>query len=333
VFRARAKHTPVTERHKTPCISLPQAKVKRMGYTKRKGTKGVKTRPGDLDTLSGKFWRRIGRRVRKFNTPDDLIINWDQTGVDVVPASTWTMHARGDRQVPVKGVDDKRQYTAPLACSLAGDFLAPQILYQGKTTQCHATADFPDSWDIWHTESHWSTSDSMMRYLDTIIKPYVDNTRERLGLDDGTRPVLIFDVYRAHRTEEFRKKLDDMGYAYVYVPGACTDELQPLDCTVNAFYKRQLKNKFNHWYSEQVARGLDEGKALEDIAKSIDLRTAAIKPHHARWLMQTHSIVESEKEIIVKGFQNTGILKAVADARMEPVPECEDSDAEEGEWE
>ncbi len=42
-----------------------------------------------------------------------------------MPASNWTMHARSDQQVPVKNNDNKRQYTAQLACSLARDFFPP----------------------------------------------------------------------------------------------------------------------------------------------------------------------------------------------------------------
>ena len=73
------------------------------------------------------------------------------------------------------------------------------------------------------------------------------------------------------------------------------------------------------------------GKNMSDIAKSIDLRITAIKPHHKRWLVRTH-IMSSNKEIIRKGFEMTGISKAVAEARVAPVPDNEDSDAE-GEWE
>ena len=306
----------------------------RMGFTKRKGTKGVKNRPDDLAEVSGKFFRRIGRRVRKYNTPDELIINWDQTGVDVVPANKWTMHGRGEKQIPIKGIDDKRQYTVLLACTLSGDFLPPQILYQGKTEQCHPrNAPFPDDWDIWHSESHWSTSDTMLRYLDNVIKPYVDKTRVRLGLDASVKPILIFDVFRAHRTDDVRAKIaEDLGAAFVYVPAACTDALQPLDATVNSAYKKEINAQFNTWYSSLVAQGIEDGKDLSAIAKSIDLRTTAIKPHHARWLVRTHSIVSSNTEIIKKGFEMTGISKAVAEAREAPVPHNEDSDAE-GEWE
>ena len=44
--------------------------LQRMNFTKRKGTKVAKHLPDDLELLGGKFHRRIGRRVRKFDIPD-----------------------------------------------------------------------------------------------------------------------------------------------------------------------------------------------------------------------------------------------------------------------
>ena len=69
--------------------------------------------------------------------PAQLILNWDQTGIKIVPSTTWTMNQRG-----VKGVNDKRQITAVFCCSLVGDFLPVQIIYAGKTARCHPKFNF-----------------------------------------------------------------------------------------------------------------------------------------------------------------------------------------------
>lgn len=37
----------------------------------------------------------------------ELVFNWDQTGVKLVPSSSWTMERRGERQVKMVGVNDK----------------------------------------------------------------------------------------------------------------------------------------------------------------------------------------------------------------------------------
>ncbi|KAG0410796.1 hypothetical protein HPB47_012071 [Ixodes persulcatus] len=119
-----------------------------------------------------------------------MIINWDQTGSKLVPVSDWTLEERGSRQI-----------------SVVGPVLPPQVIYMGKTTRCHAAIDFPDSWDIWHSPNHWSTTDTMLRYIDTIIIPYLDQQRKTLGLLPDAKALCIFDVFAAHRTDSVLQKL------------------------------------------------------------------------------------------------------------------------------
>ncbi len=65
-----------------------------------------------------------------------------------------------------------------------------------------------------------------------------------------------------------------------------------------------------------MAKGIADGRNVNDIAQPIDLWTSVIKPQNAQWLMRVHEIVWHERDLIVKGFRETGILKAVLDARM-----------------
>ena len=44
--------------------------------------------------------------------PPELIMNWDQTGIKLVPSSSWTMEQRGSQKVEMVGVNNKRQITA-----------------------------------------------------------------------------------------------------------------------------------------------------------------------------------------------------------------------------
>ena len=54
--------------------------------------------------------------------PFSLIINWDQTAVNYIPLSSWTMEKRGTKRVKIVALDDKRQITAVFAGTLTGDF-------------------------------------------------------------------------------------------------------------------------------------------------------------------------------------------------------------------
>ena len=85
--------------------------------------------------------------------PPELILNWDQTGIKIVPSNTWTMDQQGAKRVEVCGANDKRLITAVFCGSLVGDFLPIQVIYQGKTTQCHPRYEFPPEWDITHSQN------------------------------------------------------------------------------------------------------------------------------------------------------------------------------------
>ncbi len=61
-----------------------------------------------------------------------MILNWDQTGIHLVPSSLWTMEKQGSKRVEMVGSNDKRIITAVLCGSLIGDFLPIQLILKGK---------------------------------------------------------------------------------------------------------------------------------------------------------------------------------------------------------
>ena len=83
--------------------------------------------------------------------PTELVINWDQTGINYVPLSAWTLEHEGAKRVEMIGKDDKRQLTAVFACSLSGDFLPIHMVYQGKIIKCLPKFQFPDNWGVTYT--------------------------------------------------------------------------------------------------------------------------------------------------------------------------------------
>ena len=61
--------------------------------------------------------------------PPQLILNWDQTGLQSGPSSFMD---DGSKRVEIQGLDDKRQIT--------GVF---QLIHGGKTDRCHPPYPFP----------------------------------------------------------------------------------------------------------------------------------------------------------------------------------------------
>ena len=55
-----------------------------MGFVKRKGTKAFKTLPSDFESIKCEFVKKVEKVVNEFFVPDSLVINWDQTGCQLV---------------------------------------------------------------------------------------------------------------------------------------------------------------------------------------------------------------------------------------------------------
>ena len=117
------------------------------------------------------------------------------------------MAEEGSKQIPVIGIEDKREITALLAVTATGTLLSPQLIYQGKINGCHPKISFPANWNITHSESHRSTEATMLEYIDKIIVPYVVETRKRLELADDQPALAIFDVFAAHCCDSVLVKL------------------------------------------------------------------------------------------------------------------------------
>ena len=114
--------------------------------------------------------------------PPELIINFDQTGINYVLVSSWTMEEAGKKRVEIIGKDDKCQITAVFDATLSGDFLPVQLVYQGKSTKCLPSFEFPPEWDINFSENHWSNERTMLCYFKKVMFPYLNKKKAELNL-------------------------------------------------------------------------------------------------------------------------------------------------------
>lgn len=241
-----------------------QKQLQRLGWGRRKETTGKRQVPTEFASLKEEHLERIKTAVLTYAIPNELVFNWDQTGLAIRPATEWTMAPKGVEKVVVEGAEDKRMITMQVAGFASGELLSPQLIYGGKTDRCHPDADvIPSGWDITHTPSHWANAATTKRFLEKIVVPHLVSTRARLGLADTHKALLIMDLYRGQMepcTIELIKKYD---VEIVMVPGG-TDQLQPMDQTVNNRLKKVLKKCYSDWYCEQVVGALHSGKSPEN---------------------------------------------------------------------
>ena len=219
----------------------------RMGFVKRKATSKAKVTVENFEELKEEFLLQINQVIVMGEIPADLIINFDQTGLQFVPISEWTMEAEGTKRVEVAGKDDKRQLTAVLGGSMAGEFLPPQLIYQGKTSRCLPCVEFPDEWHITYSINHWSNEDTMKEYVEHILLPYIDGKWKSLNLANDFPASVLFDNFKAQCTTAVLTLLDQNNINVVLIPPNCTDRLQPLDISVNKAVKDKLRELFQSW--------------------------------------------------------------------------------------
>ena len=211
--------------------------------------------------------------------------------------------------MPVVGKEDKREITVLLSVTASGHLLPPQVIYQGKTVGCHAKITFPDDWHITHSESHWSNEATMLQFIDNIIVPYISAMRRDFELADDHVALAIFDVFTAQRCDSVLKKLRENHIRQVFVPAACTGELQPLDLSTNSDFKQIMKDSFTRWYANEVKQALDNREAIQVI--KIDMRASVIKPPHANWLINAITILKNKHAVLTKGFEASGISEYI----------------------
>ena len=309
----------------------------RMDFVQRKATTAKsKHLIANFSELKKSFLADVVATVAMEEIPAELIMNWDQTGIKLVPSSSWTMEKRGSKRVEMVGTDDKRQITAVFCGTILGDFLPLQLIYKGKTPRSHPHYQFPSGWGITHSPKHWSTEKTMLQYIENVIAPYVESIRCLLG--DRKPALVIIDNFKGQVTPSVNALLEDHDIHVCLLPPNTTDVLQPMDISVNKPAKDFLKAKFQEWYSTQVMEQL-EGQDCDNIEATeiqpIDLRMSVLKEVGAQWLVEMAKYFEENPQLIVNGFIRAGITGALdgadgstSESDPEESEKSEDSDGE-----
>ena len=283
-----------------------------MDFVKRKATTSKsKNNVADFLQLKESFVMDVRTTVMMEEIPSELVLNWDQTGIKLVPSNGWTMEQKGACRVEVSGLNDKRQITAVFCGSLLGHFLPVQLIYKGKTSRCHPHYEFPLNWHITQSPRHWSTEETMLQYIEHIIVPYVEQVRQDIN-DDEKAVVVIIDNFKGQVTRSVNALLEHHNIHVCLLPPNTTDLLQPMDISVNKPAKNFIKNKFQEWYSDQIMKQL-EGHDESIEIEPIDLSMQVLKELEAKWLVEMAEYMSDNPQFIVKGFIRSGITGSLDD--------------------
>ena len=177
--------------------------LQRMNYTRRKGTTSKVALPDGIRKENELlFHHQIVEKVERYDIPDSLILNFDQTPSKYVPVASTTLAKRNSKQVCIKGSDDKRSITATFTITMDGKFLGLQLIYGGKTNQSLPRYQFPTDFSLSVNPKRYRNEKKSLKLIDEIILPYVTEERQRL-VKPNQKALVIFDVLKSNNRHIF----------------------------------------------------------------------------------------------------------------------------------
>jgi DDE superfamily endonuclease len=271
----------------------------------RRRTTAASKLPSDWEDQGVQMAMRIAANMAQYKVHPSLIINMDQTGIHLVPSSSWTYERKGSDHVAVIGAEDKRQITACIASSMDGNFLPLQLVFQGKTSRClppHTPASLASLAHLTFSDNHWSSQTTMKEYIEKIIMPYSNRCIELHQLHADAKMILVLDVWAVHKSEEFRRFLRSQHprIHLVFVPANCTSKLQVADVALQRPFKSQITNLFNEWAATQIKVQLQQDNV---VGLNDKLRMSTIKPLALEWCIESYRGMKERKQLVLDGWQ------------------------------
>ena len=87
----------------------------------------------EFEVAKKAYLQKIKTAVVAGNVPLELIINFDESDVNIVPSSQWTQAEKGSKRVEISGFDHKHQITLTVAgILLLGNFYLFEFCTKGR---------------------------------------------------------------------------------------------------------------------------------------------------------------------------------------------------------
>ena len=123
---------------------------------------------------------------------------------------------------------------------------------------------------------------------------------------------MILDEFKGQTTHAVLNLLKQNNIEYVIVPPNCTDQLQPLDVSINKPAKDFLCKQFQSWYAEQIVSQKNNGQTVQPVDMRLSIvkpiGASIVKPIGAKWMIAMSDYIKSHPEMIINGFKNVGIV-------------------------
>jgi hypothetical protein len=230
--------------------STLQNMLHNMGYRDR-GVSKSDPLPFKHDKMGEIFISKLISLKRKYRVPPELIINFDETSVEMVASGKSTYELPNVKDVRLIGATDKRTLTYSPVVNSNGDIIMSQLIVPGQSEENESEEPYwrePEHMRrhtlLMHTSGGKKTwqNQRTFRKLITAIATYVDSWIANRGM--GARAgILLLDCAGAHTSRGAMEILKEFPQIQpLFIPPKMTSVLQPLDLSFFAPFKMLLKS-------------------------------------------------------------------------------------------
>ena len=100
----------------------------------------------------------------------------------------------------------------------------------------------------------------MFIWFDQVWKSYAEKKQKEL---DFNRSLMVYDAFKAHKTDEMKAVLSINSTDLIMVPPGCTSKCQPLDVCIYKHFKGVLRNCWEDYVADIVTNLSEEEQNSE----------------------------------------------------------------------
>ena len=264
--------------------------MQRHNLSLRQKTKISQKLPNDLEDKITSFHSFLLKQRKQIDFELGQIGNMDETPMSFDLPGNRTVDVKGKKTVMIRTTGHERtHFTVVLACMADGTKLKPMVIFKRKTIP--KGEKIPSGVLVHCHPKGWMDEEGIVLWLSKVW-----NTRPGALLKK--KSLLVWDQFRAHKTEKVKEKAKEIQTTQAMIPGGLTSILQPLDVVLNKPFKDRVRKRWMTWMASDD-KELTKGGNLKK--PSISLVTSWVK---SAW-------DEIPAEIVVKSFLKTGISNSM----------------------
>ena len=155
---------------------------------------------------------------------------------------------------------EKKYVAVVLTAAADGFILPPMTIFRGKTNLTINDIEAPDGFVIVTQGKAWIDESLMFIWFDQVWKSYAEKKQKEL---DFNRSLMVYDAFKAHKTDEMKAVLSINSTNLIMVPPGCTSKCHPLDVCINKHFKGVLRNCWEDYVADIVTNLSEEEQNSE----------------------------------------------------------------------